>query len=35
MIIGFVALFLLFGGLRWSNIAHRADPPAEPEPKPG
>jgi uncharacterized membrane protein YbhN (UPF0104 family) len=35
VIIGFVSLFLLFGGLRWSNIAHRADPPAEPEPKPG
>ena len=35
VIIGFVALFLLFGGLRWSNIADRADPTAEAEPRPG
>ena len=35
VIIGFVALFLLFGGLRWRHMAHRADPTAEPEPRPG
>ena len=35
VIVGFVALFLLFGGLRWSHIRSKADPPPEPAAKPG
>jgi uncharacterized membrane protein YbhN (UPF0104 family) len=36
VIVGFVALFLIFGGLRWSHIRGRAEKPhADPAPKPG
>jgi uncharacterized membrane protein YbhN (UPF0104 family) len=36
VMVGFVALFLLFGGLRWSHIRGRADTSStEPAPKPG
>jgi uncharacterized membrane protein YbhN (UPF0104 family) len=35
VIVGFTALFLLFGGLRWSHIRSKAETPPEPAPKPG